>query len=791
MPLKQFYRPWLFCALLATPQVVTPQEAASQASAQQQAALAAERDLAQTRRRGAKITRLVFNGHRGIEESALIAKVKSRPGQKYSQKTIRQDVQNLFETGFFNDIQVDLTKGVLSFNLTQRPRISEFHFHGNKALKEDELLEALGVKTFTPLDRHALKQASQRIKNLYSEKGFLLATVRLQSQIKNDTAEVHFYIREHKRLTIKGLQFIGEPKLPRKTLMSRMQSKLPGPLSFLSRSGTYKPEVLANDMQRLRHLYYNKGYVQVQLSEPEVTVLPNQKDVYISISIAAGPVFSIGDISYAPATEGEDLIFSTDKLQHDVFCKPGELFQYDNLQGDLRRLMALYGDLGYAYANIVPQTRLHDNKVDIQFQIHKGKKVYVNRIHIKGNSKTRDKVIRREIKLKEAQLYNESFKRQSVSHVQRLGFFEEVKSHNQPQGDNKIDVEFVVKERSTGSIHIAAGYSDYAGIGFQGQINQSNFLGRGQSLGASLDYSKSQKLYSLNFTEPYFLDSQWSLNLDLHRQQRELADYNELKQGGGMRVGHPLGTYLHAAVGYKIDNNDIKSSNTDSDIFDSSTTNGISSALTGSVFYDRRNDRLFPTEGSYVGLDVEYSGLGGDLYYTTSNLSLRYYKTLFWDVVWRNNASYGWVFSNKADKAVPFNQLFLLGGAFSLRGYPWFSVGRHKFSQAMYDSLVKQEYSAQEARQQAMRPYGGQQQLMYNTELLFPLIKEVGFMGVLFYDIGAAQDSPKWQDFRSNVGFGFRWFSPIGPLRFEWGYPINRRKNEAPTVFTFMVGSPF
>jgi outer membrane protein insertion porin family len=355
-----------------------------------------------------------------------------------------------------------------------------------------------------------------------------------------------------------------------------------------------------------------------------------------------------------------------------------------------------------------------------------------------------------------------------------------------------MDITIAVKERNTGTIQVGAGYSTYQKFVFNGQVTQTNFLGRGQRLGATLDISKRQSLFNINFTEPYFMDTKWELGFDAYKSNRTLTEYSEKKSGGAVRVGHPLAPYLRGVVRYKLDDTNLElKPDGDAELFPVETVNGLTSSVTTSLIYDKRNDRFAPSKGIYSSLSLEYAGLGGDLDYTKGSATFQFFRKAFWDVVWRNNLNYGFISSNNSSPP-PFNELFLLGGANTMRGYDWFTVGRRKFSNVAYNS-ARAKMPEEEALEAAMRPFGGKQQMYYQTELQFPLVREAGIQGVVFYDIGNADDILSFGDFRSDVGFGFRWYSPIGPLRFEWGFPLDRKDeyDERANQFNFAIGSPF
>ncbi len=747
------------------------------------------------------ISKIVVKGNRKIEAEAIRAKLISKEGSSYSDEIVRQDIQELFATGYFYNVEVDRSETaeiVLTYTVTEKPSVTEIEYDGNDEIDDDELRETAGLKPYEILDMGRIREASEKIEKLYEDKGFFLARVnhKITPTGEADNVKLKFEVKENDKVRVKRVSFQGNKKMGSGKLKSVMITQEGGFFSFLSGSGAYKQEAFDRDIQMLNVIYFNEGYVQVKIDRPQVYVTPDKKAIYISIRIEEGEQFKVGSVDFTG-----DLLFSRTELFDTTQIEEQDLFRYQILQDDLRALQAKYGDLGYAYANPIPRTRIReaDREVDITFEIDKGHKVYLGKINTIGNTKTRDKVVRRELRIVEGELYNETRRRESLENVKRLGYFEEVNFNTKaPKGHPDImDIDIVVKERNTGTIQVGAGYSSYSKFVFNGQVNQINFLGRGQKLGVSIDLSKRQSLYKASFTEPYFMDTEWSVGGDIYRSSREVPEafYEETKTGGAVRVGHPLAPYLDGFIRYKLDETELKldEASGDRDLFPVETANGTTSSLTLTLEYDKRDDRFTPSKGVFGSVSLEYAGIGGTKNYTKGFGTFRYYKKVFWDLVWRNNLTYGFISSNDSNPP-PFNELFLLGGANSLRGYEWFTVGRRKKSYKAYDeAFASNGGNAAAAEKAAMRPFGGTQQLFYNLEFQFPMISEAGIKGVVFYDVGAADDSLDAQDFRQDVGFGFRWFSPIGPLRFEWGFPLQRREDydESPVNFEFAIGAPF
>lgn len=735
----------------------------------------------ESRSSGGVIREVVVEGTKKIEKDAVLVRIKSKVGQSYRREQVSEDVQDIFKMGYFYDIEVrkeNVSGGVkLIYKIVEKPSMAEIVFEGNSEIKEDDLRQASELKSYEILDQSKLRKAMDKISKLYEEKGFFL--VRIQKKIDpiqaGETVKVRFIIEENEKVKVKRVAFIGNRQLKDGDLQKIMATKEEGFFSFFSGSGAFRQELFDRDTQALTYHYYNNGYIQAKVSKPQITVTPDKKAIYITFRVEEGDQFDVGEIDFSG-----DLLFTKEELKLAVRLESGKTFSYQTVQGDISSLQAKYGDLGYAYANIIPRMQIREKEklVDLTYEIEKGNKVYFGDFTMVGNTKTRDKVIRREMRVKEGELYNETRRRESLANVKRLGYFDDVAFNQKapPDQPDVMNLDVNVKERNTGSLQVGAGYSSFNGFVFNGQVQQSNLFGKGQKLGVSLDLSNRTSLFNLNFTEPYLLDTEWSVGGDLYRSRRRLIAYDEIREGGALRVGHPLAPYLYAYFRYKNEHTNLSliEGEGDSDIYPVETANGRTSSGTVTIEYDRRNDRLAPSDGVYASTSLEYAGLGGERRFTKGFAVGRFYKELFWDVVFRNNLTYGFL-SVPDGSAPPFNELFLLGGANTLRGYQWFSVGKKRYSSKLLRDV----------------PFGGRQQAYYNGEFEFPLISEASIKGVLFYDIGYADDQLTLPDFRSNYGFGFRWFSPIGPLRFEWGFPIDRRKDESATNFEFAIGAPF
>lgn len=760
------------------------------------------------------ITDIKVEGQRKIETDSILNRLKLKKAQKYSQsefKTIvRDDISTLFKTGFFSNVEVSLetiaAQKFVIFKVLEKPAIAEITWEGvSEDIKKDELNEALGIKAYEILNISKLKEGQEKIQKYYEDKGYFLAKidyfiedVTTADVTKGESVKIKVTVKQNDRVKVKKITFLGNKRVPSSQLIIDQLVSEEGYFTGLSGSGQFKQDMFERWIQGIRFIYFNKGFIQAKIDRPQVTVTPDKKGIYITINIEEGEAYDVGEIEFSG-----DVLFPRAELLETMKLDENKIFAYDVLQKDLSELQAKYGDLGYAFANVNPQWKIKESekKVDIVFDFDKGAKVYFGRIQVISNTKTRDKVLRRELKIREGELYNETRRRQSLENIQRLGFFDEVNFKTSTPADKLdiLNIDITVKERNTGQIQLGAGYGSAQGFTLQGSVQQTNFMGRGQNLGISLNLASQYSVYDFTFTEPYFRDSLWSLGFRVFSSENSgRLDYDEKRTGGSLFLGHPLGDYLRLNTSYTYTSTrlfEVKDGAdkviTDYDLFPLRTAEGDSGLLGVSIDYDTRNDRFRPSKGIYARVGYSVTGpFGGNLKYYKGNGDLRFFKNIFWDVVFRNSLSYARIESTDPNRTPPFNELYLLGGPYSLRGYRYGRVGRQVTSQRIRDQLIAGGVTT-DLEERAKRYYGGSQQVMYQGELMFPLIREAQMYGVAFYDVGQAEDTIVDDKFFADTGFGIRWFSPIGPLRFEWGFPLNREYLHEAVVFEFSIGTPF
>jgi outer membrane protein insertion porin family len=439
------------------------------------------------------------------------------------------------------------------------------------------------------------------------------------------------------------------------------------------------------------------------------------------------------------------------------------------------RLTDLYADAGFAYVNVAPLTSKDkiSQVIDLTLEIEQGVKVYIDQIRIRGNTKTRDKVIRRELPIVEGEAYSASKIREGNRNIRNLGFFEEVNLATSPAADRSRTVlNVAVKERPTGTFSLGVGYSSIDRMLLQGSISQDNFLGYGVKLNLSGAISGTSTTFSLGVTESHFLDTDWSLGVEAYKIEREWDDYDEYRTGGAISAGHDIAKNTKGFLSYRYEEQEILNvaETVTSPLILDQVGESTLSTITARIVRNSTDYHQDPSSGGISQLSLEYAGLGGTEFYAKIVGEHRHFFPLFWGTVFSAHAEVGYV-TPTGDEEIPVGERFYLGGIRTLRGFKTREVGPQEG-----DDFI-----------------GGEKMGYFNLEYLFPVSKELGLKGVLFYDAGNAWlDSEEYfSDMRHSVGAGIRWLSPLGPLRFEWGYNLSPRDDEKQSVFEFSIGTAF
>ena len=772
---------------------------------------------------GRPIERIQFRGNRKVEDDAIRVQLLSKAGALFDTAKLREDIRAMWKMGFFADVNVEAEIGqtgslTLTFAVKEKPSIRKVLVAGNHELGLEKINEVVDLELDTIVDIGKIKKNREKIADQYVQKGFYLATVDYEIKPVNEAeVDVWFKVDEKAKVKIRDVQFIGNRSIGDNELRLAIQTRRQDALSFLNDSGVYSEEAFQRDLLLVSAHYWDKGFANVKVGTPQLRLSRDKEFMYLSIPIDEGPVFTIGAVTFKG-----DLIGTPADNMNRIRMRAGTTFSRTQIAEDREKLSAYYQDQGYAYANVSPLTKvdLPNRKISLTYEVARGKRAYFERINIRGNSKTRDKVIRREMKIAEGELFNNTNLEVSKRRITALGYFENVTvSTKRGSSDEFVEVNVEVTERPTGTFQIGAGFSSVENFIAQAQISQNNLFGRGQTLSVQAQLSSLRQLFLLRFIEPYFLDTMWTFGFDLYNQSIGFNTFFRNSSGGQLTWGYPLSYEAHAFVIYKLETVSITTGSggisnlgaTQTPIAAASVANlfrgGYTSSVRTSLQWDSRNNRLFPTGGWYDTAFVEVASqyTGSQNKFLRWGGFLRHYRELWGPFVLHANAEIG-VTTSTDPLGVPISERYLVGGIFDIRGYAPRSLGPQLLTQAPGD--IGQTLGT--------LPLGGNLQLIFNSEVEFPLFKKIGISGVVFYDMGNAYNledrycsglqrknaaiSIKFDPcfrpldsltngLRKSVGFGFRWFSPIGPLRFEWGIPLDAQPNEDPLVFEFTIGN--
>lgn len=787
---------------------------------------------------GRTISSLEISGQGRVALDDIRATIQLRAGQPCTDADITRDVQALWALGYFDDIVVDAEpdgeRVRIKLVVTERPAIGDITFVGNDEISNDDLKEKITLREGSILSVPDVKAQVEKLRDFYAEKGFFLAQFDYQLLVgDNNEVTVRFQIVEGAEVTVRRVRFVGNASLTASELRSMMQTSETGFFSFLSSGNTFKRAAFDEDIDRLRALYYDRGFLTVQVSDPLVELTPDREHIDVTIPIKEGPRFRVGRVRISEIdSEGNEVepLPGRRALRSQIHLNPGDWFSRSIIAQDLMDVTTFYRDAGYAKVEMTPNTELNveRNVVHVVVSIQRGPVVHIQRINITGNSKTRDAVLRREALIVEGDRYSQTAVQNSKQRMMALGYFESVNvSEVDGSTPERMVVNFEVAEKPTGTFQVGMGFSSQETFLFTAQVQQQNLFGRGQSLSLNVQLSGIRQLAQLQLAEPYLWGTDYSLSVSAFKMLRQLQDFNRDSTGMDLTIGRPIlrdvfQNRLRGFGTYHIENVDVLPATGGAfgvggtgqlfginriNPLDSLFLLGFISTLRLSIVWDSRDNRLFPTKGIFATASTELSStlLASVRNYIRNSVNARFYYPLFAGLVAKLNTNWGLITSPDGE-TVPIFERYYLGGIFDLRGYNIQSIGPF--------GGVPTSTSPNAAARSRGTNLGGNMQFYYNFEIEFPIVQSIGIRGVLFHDGGNAWNthspyckelpSPAQPDpttnpcgvdllnLRTSVGAGFRWFSPMGPLRFEWGFPLARRESYEDFVnFQFTVGNSF
>lgn len=723
-----------------------------------------------------QVADIVVKGNRRVKADAVLSATSLHKGQVVTTAQIDEAIQSIYKLGRFSDVSAEVevqgSAQILVFQVSERPLVRNIQLIGNEELSSDKLQGVLTLKVPDIYDPYEVQRSLAALKSEYVKEGYYAAEITADSQINAENeAIVTFQIKEGKVVRIKELRFEGNTVFDAGELKKVMESQEKWLFSWVTGRGNYDEQLLEQDMERIADLYFNKGYIRVKVRKPVISLVDDSRHMLVLIQIDEGDQYRVGNLDAVG-----DLIDRKGELLNLIEFKPGEVFSREILRHGVGKITDRYADQGYAYTNVTPLTRINDDNktIDVALEIEQGPQVTVERINITGNNKTRDKVIRREMKLTEGDLFNASALKRSKTRINNLGFFESVDITNSEGTDqNHMNVDINVKERSTGSFSVGAGYSSVDGVVGQGSVTQENFLGRGWKLNLAASLGSESTTYQLGLTDPYFLDMNLTLGFDIYKTEREWNDFSRRATGFALKLGMPVyDDYTRTNFIYRFEQKEIfdVSPTAAQDIKDEEGSSTISS-LSSSLLRDTTDNRLDPSTGGVGEVSWELAGLGGDEKFSKYILDYRHFWPAMLGTVFSVHGQIGYV-HDFGSNDVPLDERFYLGGINTIRGFAPREVGPRD---------VNGDFT------------GGYKETFGNFEWIVPLVKDMGIKGVTFVDVGNAwaKDAQFFSEWRYSAGAGIRWQSPLGPLRLEWGYNLDPYEWENNSRFDFMIGRFF
>lgn len=726
-----------------------------------------------------RVALIAPEGNQRIDSGAILRKIKTKAGDAYDQATLRNDLKEIFKMGYFNDVQIDISdtaagKKVL-FRVVEKPLINTVIFEGIDELKEEDVKAAANIKEQFILNPIKISEAEEAIRQLYKTKGFYNSKVITSITYPDDKgANVLFKIDEGKKIYIKEISVEGNTTFTDSELLGEIETGEKWFMSWLTDTGLLDMNKIQQDSQRIVGYYNNHGFLEAKIGEPQIR--QEEEWLYVKFVVEEGQRYRVGTVDFTG-----DLLGDKEKMASLVAVRNQEYMSRQQIREDILKITDYYAEAGYAFASIRPVTvkTPAGDRMDITFKITKGNLVYIDRITIKGNTRTRDNVIRRELRIAEGGVFDSKALRESTQALQRLMFFEQVNITPEPSLDpDRMHVVVDVKEKSTGTFSVGAGYSSADKLIVMGQIAENNFLGRGDSLSLSGNVSGNSSRYNLGYTNPHLNDSALSWGLDLFNTSREYDDYTKDSTGGGIRLGYPIFEKWQVFGNYSYTDTDLTDVSEDASyIIRNSVDLHVTSAFKVSLVRDTRNKRYGASEGSRNVVSVKYGGgpFGGDAEFTKVEGSSGWYFPMPLRTIFHAALNAGQVFENETDK-LPVYERFYLGGLNSIRGFKYAKV-----------SPIDAESGDR---------IGGDKMWYTNTEVVFPLLETQGLMGVVFLDAGQVlNDDEDWADasdsLKKATGLEVRWLSPMGPLRLVWGYNLEPTNGEDDSVWDFSVGGVF
>lgn len=732
---------------------------------------------------GDTIGAIRVEGSQRIEPDTVRSYLKLEVGSTFSADATRNSLNALFETGFFKDVALDREGNVLVVRVVENPMIHEVTFAGNDVFSEDDLKKIVNVKARAIYDRAKTERDLAALRQAYRVKGLFLAKIELKTKpVDNNQVDLIYQIHEGEKSKVQEVRIIGNHGMSDKELIKTLLIQPSDWLSWYTETDAYDREKLLFDQTQLRNFYLDSGYARIRVDSSVAELTPDRQAFLVTHTVHEGgrykfgPLQIVGDFKELPEAD----------LYKALKMSEGDWYSQRKVRESVEKMTDLIGDFGYAFLDIKPERVINDEAgvVGVTFNVMKGKRVYVNRIEVSGNTRTQDNVIRREVLLVEGDRFSSSRLRTAKSKLQALNFFETIEITTPPAGDSElVDVKIKVAEKPTGTFTLGGGYSSQESLLGTASISQNNFLGKGQRAVFSFSHSGLRTEYNISFTEPYFMGKKLSAGFDLYKRDMDQSRFSSIKEktsGGALNLGFPIAEHLSNSISYRLSNTEIDyvGNGLPTQILrvQEELSPYLQSTLSNTLAWDNLDSRLTPTKGRIHRLTTEYSGLGGDVHLARFLTDHHVYHALDGDSEWVGHLRGRFGIQDGIGEDIPIFERFFLGGSSSVRGFMSAGIGPRTL-----------EGDA----------YGGTHFEQLNAELYFPLLglSDKGVRGLAFLDAGylGAGDVPigvlDSGGLRVSSGLGVHWNSPFGPLRFTLSSPLIKEPNDKTRSFDFSIGS--
>lgn len=734
------------------------------------------------------------------EPGTVFSHLPFRAGDEYTAEKGTRAIHALYASGLFRDVTLTQDGDVLVVHIVERPAVATIETSGIKAFDKDAVEKSLrdvGMAEGRIFDQAVLERADQELRRQYLARGYYGVSVKTTvTPLERNRVRITISVDEGRASSISAIRFVGNKTFDNDELADLMQLGVPNWFSWYTKRDLYSREKLAADLESIRSFYMNQGYLDFKIDSVQVSIAPNKSDVYVTINMTEGEKYTVNDVRLTG-----DLLGLDSELQALITLEKGEMYNAEKVKNVSSAITDKLATLGYAFAtaNASPISDAQRRTVDIVYTVDPGRRAYVRRVNITGNNRTRDEVIRREVRQYEAAWFNSDLVKLSRDRIDRLGYFESVTAEPKPVPGTRdqVDLEVNVKERPTGSISLGAGYSTSEGIILSAGFAQNNVFGTGNSVSVDVNTSKSQRTIALSVVQPYITPEGISRSWDVYDRsvdlkELEVADVKYDTRGFGVSWGIPFTELDRVFLGGRFEMTDVKS-NANSpwryqNYEDKYGDNPMTVALTLGWSRDSRDNSLAPTRGVYQRLNGEFALPGFDIQYYKATYQYQQYIPLSrtWTLAFNGEVGWGDVYG-KTDE-FPFFKNFYAGGIGSVRGYKSGSLGPKQYDPYDGDS----------------DNLGGDRMLTGSIEILAPLpggdrtLRVFGFLDAGYvwgYEgVGVRQyrrQSMSLSDLRYSTGIGVAWISPLGPLKFSIAAPLNDKDGDDIQRFQFQIGTGF